>query len=328
MKTKSFYASIVFAFAALLFGENLYAQDVHQSLKPYHYRQTGNRYIISVSHGNELSAAITAFVKEQGIRAGAITGIGASGEATLRFYNPATKEYTDTTFSEQMQIANLTGNISTMDGVPHLNLYITLGRTDYTAIAGHLLTATVSGTSEVIIEDFEKTTLERSHEALTGLNLFDFNKPSPGTPVRAYPDAFWTKEKTEEVFVSNDDWTIYYSGQQWIDFLVYQMVLVNKGYVYKDETPEYVTAYLERMAVGETPQNPVTLTLSKPGWMKQEITFYPKAIKSPGGMEYTVKSKLYPGQDLLTGKKGSGVPPEIYEPYGKHRDWVKEKAKK
>lgn len=313
------------AIAILLFVGKVYAQDVTQAQKPYDYRQVGSRYVISIHHGNEISATIAEFVKEQGIRAGTITGIGSAAEATLRFYNPATKENTDKTFGEQMQIANLTGNISTMDGAPYLNMYITLGRSDFTTIAGNLLAATVSGTTEIIVEDLEKVTLERSPEALTGLNVYDFNKPSPGIPVRAYPDAFWTTEKNEEVFVSNDDWTIYYAGLQWVDFLVYQMVLVNKGYVYKDGTPDYITAYLERMVVGETPQSPITLTLSKPGWMKQEITFYPEAKNSPGGMEYTVKSKLYPGQDLLTGKKGPGVPAEIYEPYGKHRDWLKGK---
>lgn len=328
MKTKSSFIKTGFVIAILFFAGKVYPQDIPEMQKTYEYRQIENRYIVSIPYGNELSASITTFIQEQGIRVGTVTGIGAADKVTLRFYNPATKEYTDKTFSEQLQIANLTGNISTMDGTPYLNLYITLGRADYTTIAGHLLNATISGSAEFIIEDFGKTTLERSFEPLTGLNLYDFNKPAPGIPIRAYPDAFWTKEKKEEVFISNDDWTIYYAGQEWVDFLVYQMVLVNKGYTYKDGTPDYVTTYLERMAVGETPQNPITLTLSKPGWMMQEITFYPEARKSPGEMEYTVKSKLYPGQDLLTGKKGPGVPAEIYEPYGKHRDWLKVKAKK
>lgn len=327
MNTKLLFIKTGLLVTIMLFIGKVHAQDASQQQKTYQYRQTGSKYVISVENGNELSASITDFVKEQGIRAGSVTGLGSASEATLRFYHPATKEYTDKTFNEQMQIANLTGNISTMDGNPYLNLSITLGREDFTSIAGNLLAATVSGFTELVIEDFGKTTVERSLDPLTGLTLYDFDKPSPGIPIRAYPDAFWTTEKKEEVFNSNDDWTIYYAGQEWVDFLVYQMVLVNKGYTYKDGTPDYVTAYLERMSVGEIPQSPVTLTLSKPGWMTQEIMFYPEAETSPGGMKYTVKSKLYPGQDLLSGKKGPGVPASIYEPYGKHRDWLKAKDK-
>jgi len=41
---------------------------------------------------------------EQDIKAGTIVGMGAVNEATLRFFDPATKEFVDKTFSEQMEI--------------------------------------------------------------------------------------------------------------------------------------------------------------------------------------------------------------------------------
>lgn len=42
--------------------------------------------------------------------------MGAINEVTLRFFNPETKTFVDKTFREQMEISNLTGNISTMNG--------------------------------------------------------------------------------------------------------------------------------------------------------------------------------------------------------------------
>lgn len=328
MKTKSQLLRTGLVFILLFFMGETFAQEVDAVAKPYAYRQIGNRYVISLSTDCELSAVLKAFVVEQGIRAGSITGSGMTREVVLSFYDPSLKDFKSKTFSEPMQLTDLNGSISTMDGDAYLQLNATLARSDFSMVAGLLSTAMIGESAEFIVEDFGKATLERSFDPQQGLNVYDFNKPSPGQPIRAYPDAFWTSEKKEEVFKSNTDWTIYYAGQDWIDFLVYQMVLVNKGYVYRGGTPDYISAYLDRMAVGEVPQSPVTLTLEKSGWMKQEITFYPEEGETPGGMKYTMKSRLYPGQDLLIGKKGPGVPPAVYEPYGKHRDWLKAKNRK
>ena len=89
--------------------------------------------------------ALNAFCEERGITSGTIYGIGAIDELTLRFFNPQTKQYVDKTYQEQMEIANLTGNISQMDGKTYLHLHITVGRSDYSALAGHLLSATLNG---------------------------------------------------------------------------------------------------------------------------------------------------------------------------------------
>ncbi len=74
------------------------------------------------------------FCEEKGIKAGSISGIGAINELSLRFFNPETKTYVDKSFCEQMEISNLTGNISTMDGKVYLHLHITSGRSDYSAL--------------------------------------------------------------------------------------------------------------------------------------------------------------------------------------------------
>ena len=96
-------------------------------------------------------------------------------EATLRFYNPATKRYVDRRFEEQMEIASLAGNVSQMDGKCYLHLHVTLGRADYTALAGHLLSARIHGAGEFIVEDLQDR-LERSYSDEVGLNLYDFSK--------------------------------------------------------------------------------------------------------------------------------------------------------
>lgn len=134
----------------------------------------GNRYVLSLDNHVEIVEALIAFCREKQIHAGSITGIGAIGEATFRFLDPATKQYVDKTFDEQMEITNLTGNISEKDGKPYLHVHITASRRDYTCIGGHLLSARVNGACELLVDDFGEVRLGRRFDGETGLNLYAF----------------------------------------------------------------------------------------------------------------------------------------------------------
>lgn len=139
----------------------------------YTYRRFGDRYVVSVANHAELSEAIMSFCAATGIAAGSITGIGAVNEATLRFFDPATKRYVDKTFAEQMEVANLTGNVSQMNGRPYIHLHCVLGRADYSALAGHLLTAHINGACEIEVSALDGS-VGRRYDEETGLNMYDF----------------------------------------------------------------------------------------------------------------------------------------------------------
>lgn len=139
----------------------------------YKYQEVGDgRYVLSIDNHTEITKALDAFCREKMIYAGVVSGIGAIGEATFRFLDPATKKYVDKTFSEQMEITNLTGNISCKDGAPYLHLHITAGRRDYSCIGGHLLSAKINGACELFIEAFKDANLGRYPDEETGLNLY------------------------------------------------------------------------------------------------------------------------------------------------------------
>ena len=132
------------------------------------------RYIVSLDNHVELVEAIGAFCREKGILSGQITGIGAVSEASFRFLDPATKQYVDKTFAEQMEITNITGNISNKDGQLYLHIHITCSRRDYTCVGGHLLSARINGACELLIDDFGSCHVGRYADAETGLNLYEF----------------------------------------------------------------------------------------------------------------------------------------------------------
>lgn len=139
-------------------------------------KQFGNKYVISLKNKSEITEALTDFVKTQNIKAGTISGLGAVNSVTLRFFNPETKQYQDKTFNEQMEISNLTGNISTKDGEEYLHLHITLGNREYKSIAGHLLKATINGAGEFVVEAYQNTKIKRKFDSNTGLNIYNFEE--------------------------------------------------------------------------------------------------------------------------------------------------------
>ncbi len=133
-----------------------------------------NRYVVSLDNHVNILEALTAFCEEKDILAGEVEGLGAIGSATFRFLNPATKKYVDKSFEEQMEITNLTGNISQKEGKVYLHVHITASRSDYSCIGGHLLEARVNGACELLVTAFPGTQLGRRPDEETGLNLYQF----------------------------------------------------------------------------------------------------------------------------------------------------------
>ena len=139
----------------------------------YKYRQFGDKFVLSIDNHQPIAATIAEFCKEKNILGGAVYGIGAVNEVTLRFLDPATLKYVDKTFNEQMEIANLTGNISQKNGQVYLHLHVTLGRRDYTCVGGHLLEAIITGACELVVEHFDGPAPGRYQDSETGLNLYE-----------------------------------------------------------------------------------------------------------------------------------------------------------
>lgn len=137
------------------------------------YRGSGV-YIVSVRDRASIADALADFVASQDIRAGQITGVGATNHAVLRFFDPATKAYVDKAFTEQMEIANLSGNIASVRGKLILHMHVTLGRRDNVALAGHLLDAQIRGAGEFFIYPVDADIVKVPDPAV-GLNFYNFS---------------------------------------------------------------------------------------------------------------------------------------------------------
>lgn len=135
--------------------------------------QVDNTYIVSIQDKFSILEALTDFVTARNIESGEITGIGAVNEATLRFFDPEAKKYVNKTFNEQMEVSNISGNISEVEGKPALHMHVTLGRSDYTSLAGHLFDAKIRGAGEFFIYPLNSHVVKVENEEI-GVNFYHF----------------------------------------------------------------------------------------------------------------------------------------------------------
>lgn len=132
----------------------------------------GSKYILRIDKGEEIVETLKQFCKNNSIVLGSVIGIGAVNEVTIGLFETASKEYHSTKLTGDFEITNLTGNISLMNEEVYLHLHITIGNTDSQTFGGHLNSAVVSATCEIIIDSIDGK-VSRQFDPEIGLNLFN-----------------------------------------------------------------------------------------------------------------------------------------------------------
>lgn len=112
-------------------------------------QRTSYGWLLRVDHGEELFETLRAFATREGVRGGAISGIGAVGEAELGFFVREAKRYDRRTFRGEYEVLSLLGNFSLLDGEPYPHCHVILAGADFVAFGGHLFRGVVTVTCEV-----------------------------------------------------------------------------------------------------------------------------------------------------------------------------------
>ncbi len=137
-------------------------------------RKTERGFMIRLDRGEELVATLTAFLAERDIRCGVITGIGAVDALELGLFTATSREYLHRHFEGEYEIASITGNVSTVDGVPFAHLHGVFTDGDCAAIGGHVFAARVSVTCELDLVVYAGE-VKREPDEATGLKLLRFD---------------------------------------------------------------------------------------------------------------------------------------------------------
>lgn len=134
---------------------------------------SGKVYAVVFDAGDIFPDQLLSFAKQNRLFGGCFAAVGAFSRVTLGFFDLGSKEYKHNEVDEQVEVASLLGNIAAFNDQPKIHAHVVVGRSDGTAMAGHLIEGIVRPTLEIFVYD-SNMRLTRETEVKTGLPLMTF----------------------------------------------------------------------------------------------------------------------------------------------------------
>jgi predicted DNA-binding protein with PD1-like motif len=126
-----------------------------------------------LAEGESVTDELVRFVADREIGAAAFTASGALRSAVLGFFDLDAEEFIEISVCEQAEVLSLTGVLGCDDdGAVALHAHAVLGRRNGGTCGGHLLSATVRPTLEVMVTE-SPGNLRRHYRDEVGLALID-----------------------------------------------------------------------------------------------------------------------------------------------------------
>jgi len=128
-------------------------------------------YVLVFAMDDEAAAGLKEFARAEGLAAARLSGVGGLSRATLGFFDWGTKSYREIA----VEVLSLSGDIASKDGVPEVHAHLVVSDATGAARGGHLLSALVRPTLEVVVVE-SPSHLVRSHDEASGLALIDLSR--------------------------------------------------------------------------------------------------------------------------------------------------------
>ena len=137
------------------------------------FKKIKSTYFIRLERGEKIIENLKDFCANNRIKCGYFFGVGALSEVELAHYIVENRKYTSKTLKHPLEIANMSGNITTMDKEVYLHCHVTLSDDKMNAIAGHLKEGVISATCEIVLVKMGAA-INRKYNDIIGLNLLEF----------------------------------------------------------------------------------------------------------------------------------------------------------
>ena len=134
------------------------------------YRKYNRDYVIRLDRGDEIVACLRSLAEKEHIRLAYLTGIGAVGTVTAGVFDTKEKVFKGHTWTGDLEIVSIGGNISTMNGEVYTHFHISVADEAGAVFGGHLNEAVISGTGELVLTVIDGET-DRAFDSEIGLNL-------------------------------------------------------------------------------------------------------------------------------------------------------------
>ncbi|MDO4619511.1 MAG: DNA-binding protein [Lachnospiraceae bacterium] len=137
------------------------------------YRRFGQDLVVRMDPDEEIIEKLLEIAEKEQIALASVNALGAVKEFTVGVFQIDTKKFIGKTFKGYYEIAALTGTLTQKDGKPYAHLHMSASNDTGVAFGGHLSSAVVSATCELVIHVIDGQ-VGRAFSEEIGLNLFDF----------------------------------------------------------------------------------------------------------------------------------------------------------
>ena len=116
------------------------------------YKKYGETIVVSLETGDEIHSSIKEICKREVITMGTITGFGGINYIKVGIWNNKKNGYDYMVANDRdMELLNLTGNISVLDGEVFTHIHVTAADTTFRVFGGHLAEGIVQNLMELYI---------------------------------------------------------------------------------------------------------------------------------------------------------------------------------
>ena len=137
------------------------------------YRRFGDTLVLRIDKGEEIIQSLRLAAEKEQVRLAVVEALGAVDDFTVGVFDTVEKQYHANHFSGAYEIVSLTGTVTTQDGKFYAHLHMSAGDREGKVFGGHLNSATVSATCEMVVRALDGE-VERQFDEKVGLNLFRF----------------------------------------------------------------------------------------------------------------------------------------------------------
>ena len=139
------------------------------------FQRFENKYFVRIDKGEEIMSSLKNLCIAEKITLAEIKALGAVDDFDVGLFDVATKKFHRNHFQIPAEITSLWGTVTTKDGEVYLHVHMSAANSEGKVFGGHLNSATVSATCEMVIDVLpDDFVVERKFNDEVGLNLFEF----------------------------------------------------------------------------------------------------------------------------------------------------------
>ena len=139
------------------------------------FRRFENKYFVRIDKGEEIISSLKNFCTAEKITLAEVKALGAVDDFDVGLFDVKEKKYHRNHFQFPAEITSLWGTVTTQNGEIYLHIHMSAANSEGQVFGGHLNSAVVSATCEMIIDVLPNNFIvERKFSDEVGLNLFEF----------------------------------------------------------------------------------------------------------------------------------------------------------